>query len=108
MGRGAAAALMRRPALVRRGALRRWRTLVALRRAVLAVLVVLVAGGALGGCVHYPTVMDVGGTNLRTANGRALPGGDGAVVTFEIVSTGKYGDVITGVTTDVAKQARLV
>lgn len=79
-----------------------------LRRGALTALLVLIVGGALAGCVHYPTVMDVGGTNLRTANGRALPGEGGAVVTFEIVSTGKYGDVITGVTTPVAKQARLV
>jgi copper(I)-binding protein len=74
-----------------------------LRRAALAAIALLVAG-----CVHYPTVMDVGGTNLRTANGRAVPREGGALVVFEIVSTGKYGDVITGVNTPVAKQARLV
>jgi copper(I)-binding protein len=79
-----------------------------LRRGALVALIALVTSGALAGCVHYPTVMDVGGTNLRTNNGRAVPGDGGAVVTFEIVSTGKFGDVITGVTTVVAKQARLV
>ena len=79
-----------------------------LRRGPLVALIALVAGGALPGCVHYPTVMDVGGTNLRTANGRAVAQGSSAVVSFEIISTGKFGDVITGVTTPVAKQAQLV
>ena len=79
-----------------------------LRRGPLVALIALVAAGALPGCVHYPTVMDVGGTNLRTANGRAVAQGSSAVVSFEIISTGKFGDVITGVTTPVAKQAQLV
>jgi len=79
-----------------------------LRRAALIALVLLIAGGALAGCVHYPTVMDVGGTNLRTANGRAVAQDGSAVVSFELISTGKFGDVITGVTTPVARQAQLV
>lgn len=74
-----------------------------LRRAALTALLVLVTG-----CVHYPTVMDVGGTNIRTASGRAARQDGGALVVFEVVSTGKFGDVITGVTTAVAKEARLV
>jgi hypothetical protein len=70
-----------------------------LRRGALVALIALVASGALAGCVHYPTVMDVGGTNLRTNNGRAVPGDGGAVVTFEIVSTGKSRDEVPGAAT---------
>jgi copper(I)-binding protein len=73
------------------------------RRAALAALVLLASG-----CVHYPTVVDVGGTNIRTANGRAVRQDGRALVSFEVISTGKFGDVITGVTTPVAKQAQLV
>jgi copper(I)-binding protein len=73
------------------------------RRAALTALLLL-----LTGCVHYPTIMDVGGTNMRTANGRAVRQESTALVVFEVVSTGKYGDVITGVTTPLAKQAQLV
>ena len=62
----------------------------------------------LAGCVHYPTVADVGGTNLRTANGRAVRQEGRTLVSFEVISTGKYGDVITGVYSPVAKQASLV
>jgi copper(I)-binding protein len=71
--------------------------------AALAVALVLVAG-----CVHYPTVMDAGGTRLRPDNGRAVLKADRALVYFDIKSTGKYGDVITGVSSPVAKQATLV
>jgi copper(I)-binding protein len=75
------------------------------RRAALAALIVLAAG-----CVHYPSVTDVGGVRLRTENGRAVREreGDRARVVFDVVSTGKYGDVITGVTAPVAQEARLV
>jgi copper(I)-binding protein len=73
------------------------------RRAALAALIVSAAG-----CVHYPSVTDVGGVRLRTENGRAVREGDGARVVFDVVSTGKYGDVITGVSTPVAREARLV
>jgi copper(I)-binding protein len=76
---------------------------VILRRAALVALGVL-----LGGCVHYPTVMDVGGVRIRTENGRAVRQGAALVVTFDVASTGKYGDVIVGVTTPVAREARLV
>ena len=40
--------------------------------------------------------------------GRAVPEGDRALVFFEVVSTGKFGDVVLGVTTPVASQAQLV
>jgi len=62
----------------------------------------------LAGCVHYPTVADVGGTNLRTANGRAVRQEGRTLVSFEVISTGKYGDVITALSTPVARQAQLV
>jgi copper(I)-binding protein len=74
------------------------------RRAALAVLVLLLAG-----CVYYPTVMDAGGTRIRTENGRAVRDGEGARVYFDVNSTGKYGDFIVGVlAAPVAKQAQLV
>ncbi len=62
----------------------------------------------LAGCVQYPTVADVGDTNLRTANGRAVRQDGRTLVSFEVISTGKYGDVITALTTPVARQAQLV
>jgi copper(I)-binding protein len=73
------------------------------RRAALAALMLVATG-----CVHYPSVMDVGGVRLRTENGRAVREGDRARVVFDVVSTGKYGDVITGVFAPVAKEAQLV
>jgi copper(I)-binding protein len=73
------------------------------RRAVVGAMALLLAG-----CVHYPTVADVGGTNLRTANGRAVRLEGRTLVSFEVISTGKYGDVITGLSTPVARQAQLV
>ena len=73
------------------------------RRAALAALVLL-----LPGCVRYPSVMDVGGVRLRTEHGRAVREGDRVRVFFDVLSTGKYGDVITGVAAPVAKQAQLV
>jgi copper(I)-binding protein len=69
--------------------------------------VVAVALG-LAGCVHYPTVADVGGTMLRTANGRAVRQDDRTLVSFDVISTGKFGDVITALSTPVARQAQLV
>ena len=60
------------------------------------------------GCVHYPTVMEAGGTMVRPDKGRAVRQGSGAVVYFDLKSSGKYGDVITGVHTPVARQAQLV
>jgi copper(I)-binding protein len=78
------------------------------QRAALTALLLLLSSSVLTGCVHYPTIIDIGGTNLRTANGRAVQKEGGALVVFEVISTGKYGDFITGVSTPVAKQARLV
>lgn len=73
------------------------------RRAALLALLLLPTA-----CVHYPTIMDTGGVRIRTENGRAVRQGPDLVVTFDVVSTGKYGDVIVGVTTPVAGEARLV
>jgi len=73
------------------------------RRAALAAL-----GLGLAGCVHYPSVVDVGGTRIRTENGRAARHGDRLAVFFDVVSTGKFGDIITGVSAPVAAQAQLV
>jgi copper(I)-binding protein len=73
------------------------------RRAALAAL-----GLGLAGCVHYPSVVDVGGTRIRTENGRAVRHSDRLAVYFDVVSTGKFGDIITGVSAPVATQAQLV
>ncbi len=73
------------------------------RRAALAAVVLILAG-----CVHYPSVVDVGGTRIRTENGRAVRDGDRLKVFFDVVSTGKYGDIITGISAPVARQAQLV
>jgi hypothetical protein len=73
------------------------------RRAALAALALLLAG-----CVYYPTIMDAGGTRIRTENGRAVREGAGAHVYFDVNSTGKYGDTIVGVVAPVAKQAQVV
>jgi copper(I)-binding protein len=76
---------------------------VRVRRAALAALALVLAG-----CVQYPTIMDVGGTRIRTENGRAVREGAGALVYFDVNSTGKYGDTIVGVATPVARQAQVV
>ena len=74
-----------------------------MRAAALAVVLLLTAG-----CVNYPTVMDAGGPRLRPDKGRAVRQADGAIVYFDLKSTGKYGDVITAVYSPVAKRAALV
>ena len=73
------------------------------RRAALAALALL-----LGGCVHYPTVEDIGGVRIRTEKGRAVRQGETVLVYFEVISTGKFGDTIDSVAAPVARQARLV
>ena len=73
------------------------------RRAALAALLLLLAG-----CVYYPTVMDTGGVRIRTENGRAVRQGADLLVTFDVLSTGKFGDTIVGVVSPIAKQALLV
>jgi len=72
--------------------------------------VALALGAALAsaGCVHYPTVMEAGGTMVRPDKGRLIRQGAGAAVYFDLKSSGKYGDVITAVHTPAARQAQLV
>ncbi|HTO12449.1 MAG TPA: copper chaperone PCu(A)C [Candidatus Binatia bacterium] len=74
-----------------------------IRRAALAAFLLLASG-----CYYQPTVMDVGGVRIRTENGRAVRQGADLVVSFDVLSTGKYGDTIVGVVSAVAKQAALV
>ena len=73
------------------------------RRVALAALALL-----LGGCVHYPTVEDIGGVRIRTENGKAVRQGESVMVYFDVVSTGKFGDTIGSVAAPLARQARLV
>jgi copper(I)-binding protein len=73
------------------------------RRAALTALLLLLAG-----CVHYPTIMDIGGTRIRTENGHAVRQEGRALVYFDVSSTGKFGDVILAIAAPVAKQALLV
>jgi copper(I)-binding protein len=77
------------------------------RLGALAALGLLVAVGTAA-CVHYPSVVDSGGTMLRPAKGRLVRQGDAATVYFDLKSSGKYQDVILSVHTPVAKTARLV
>ena len=72
--------------------------------AALLAAVVLVASG----CVYYPTVVDIGGPRILPANGRAVRQANGAVFYVELDSRGRFGDVITGVSATVARQARVV
>ena len=62
----------------------------------------------VSGCVYYPTITDVGGTRIRPANGRIVREGEVAAFYVELQSTGKFGDVLTSVTTPAAREARLV
>ena len=73
------------------------------QRAALAALLLLASG-----CYYRPSVMDVGGVRIRTENGRAVRQGTDLVVTFDVVSTGMFGDTIVGVASPVAKQAALI
>jgi copper(I)-binding protein len=60
-----------------------------------------------GGCVYYPTVVDVGGVRLQPERARVVRSNNEAVVYFRLRSTGKYGDVLTGAETPVARRAEL-
>lgn len=79
------------------------RATVALTCLVLVALVALAAG-----CVHYPSVMDIGGTRIFPRHGHAVR--DGAKLRFyvELDSSGKFGDVVTGIASPVARTAELV
>lgn len=72
-------------------------------------LVVLTGGVLVGGCTYYPTVVDMGGVRLRPEEGRAVLGASGqdAAVYFKLNSNGKYGDVLKGAETPLARKAEL-
>ena len=63
---------------------------------------------ALGACVYYPTISDVGSIRIQPANGRVVRDGNRAVFYADLNSTGKFGDAITRVETPVAGHATLV
>jgi len=60
------------------------------------------------GCIHYPSVEDIGGIRIVPRKGRAVRQGDGAVVYMELHSTGKFGDAVTTAFSPVAREAQLV
>ncbi|HEY7363096.1 MAG TPA: copper chaperone PCu(A)C [Methylomirabilota bacterium] len=72
-------------------------------------LLVLTGGMLVGGCTYYPGVVDMGGVRLRPEEGRAVRAGNGqdAAVYFKLNSTGKYGDVLTGAESPLARRAEL-
>lgn len=76
-----------------------------LRAAGLALLSLVLAGG----CVYFPSVRDVGGVRLQPERARAVrsPTADEAAVYFKLRSTGKYGDLLTGAESSVARRAEL-
>jgi copper(I)-binding protein len=73
-----------------------------------AAVLALVAALLGAGCVHYPTVTELGGTHIHPQRGRAVLHADGAIFYVDLASTGKYGDVLMAVRTPVARQATLV
>ena len=75
-----------------------------MRRGAALALLILLAGG----CYYRPSVMDAGGVRIRTENGRAVRQGADLLVTFDVVSTGAFGDTILGVSSPVAQEAALV
>lgn len=74
-----------------------------MRRLALVLLALVLAG-----CVYYPTVEDIGGIRIRPQNGRAVVQPTGLALYMDLDSTGKYGDALVGVTTDVARGATIV
>jgi copper(I)-binding protein len=68
----------------------------------------LVGALASGGCVHYPTILEAGGTMLRPDKGRLVRLSEGAEVYFDLRSNGMYGDTVKSVVTPVARVAQLV
>lgn len=72
----------------------------------LALLAVIALGG---GCTHYPTVEEAGNARIQPQNGRVVRDADGTARFYvELHSTGKFGDVLTGASMALARQARLV
>jgi copper(I)-binding protein len=75
----------------------------AVRGAALLLLALFVAG-----CVHYPSVENIGGIRIVPRKGRAVRHADGALVYMELHSTGKFGDAVTTAFSPVAREAQLV
>lgn len=70
-------------------------------------LLAVIAVGA--GCIHYPTVEEAGNARIQPQNGRVVRDTDGTARFYvELHSTGKFGDVLTGASMALARQARLV
>ena len=76
------------------------------RRRVRSVLVLTVL--ALGACVYYPTITDIGSIRIQPANGRVVRDGDRAVFYADLNNTGTFGDAITRAETPAARRATLV
>jgi len=72
-------------------------------------LLVLAGSVLAGGCTYYPSVVDMGGVRLRPEEGRAVRSANGqeAAVYFKINSTGKYGDVLRGAESPLARKAEV-
>ncbi len=62
----------------------------------------------VAGCVHYPTVNDIGGPRIVPRNGHAVRQPGGLLFYVDLDSQGKYGDVLTGIVSPAAKTAQLV
>ena len=68
----------------------------------------LLAVLALAGCVHYPSVTDVGGVRIVPERGRVVRQDAGALFFVDINSTGKFDDVLVRVETPIAHRAQLL
>ncbi len=69
---------------------------------------VLLCALMVAGCVHYPSVQDIGGIRIVPRHGRAVSRPNGALVYMELNSTGKFGDVLLSAFSPVAREAQLV
>jgi len=70
--------------------------------------VLVLSALALGACVYYPSITEIGGIRIQPANGRLVRDGDRAGFYAELNNTGKFGDVLTRIETPVAGRAELV
>jgi copper(I)-binding protein len=74
--------------------------------AALVVLLLLLTAG----CVYYPSAADVGGVRLTPEKGRLhrSASANEAALYFDLASAGKFGDVLTGAESSIARRAALV
>ncbi|MBI2206366.1 MAG: copper chaperone PCu(A)C [Candidatus Rokubacteria bacterium] len=80
-----------------------------MRIAALRGLAVLAVIALCAGCIHYPTVEEAGNARIQPQNGRVVRDADGSARFYvDLHSTGKFGDVLTGVNMALAREARLV